>query len=535
MLFHQRHLAGADRQRLRHQQRLAAYPGLSAGLLQPFVGDALVSGVHIHQHQPVAILGQDIHAVKLGQRIAQRWHGVLVGGLVAVRLRTVKALIAGRRIGAQRASIRASRAGGGTRPARQVRCRIQRRFADAGRRGLAEAHFALVNQFAGEQIEAAGRRRDRRRRVVGAGAFGAQVGQRFVQRAVNKAMHAAPLAKAHLVLARVHVHIDIPGVQLQIQHKRGMPGVVQHIGKGLAHGVRHQLVANVAAVDEEVLEVGLAAGEGRLRDPAAQRQAGGLALDLHGVLDEAGATEQGDAAQALGGARAAAQLMQRTAVVAQGEMDLEARQGHALEGLFQMLEFGALRAQKLAPRGRIEEQIAHFYGGAARVRRGRHGHRHVAPRTAGAVPATALGAGIAGQFELRYGADAGQRFAAKTEAAHPLQVFQRGDLAGRVAIQGQGQIVLRDPAAVVAQSDQARAGGLYIDVHALRARVETVLEEFLEHRRRSLDDLAGGNLIGQTGRKALDRRHRQQTPLSSLECAGSDRPRCDCRRGRCGA
>ena len=268
MLFHQRHLAGADRQRLRHQQRLAAYPGLSASLLQPFVGDALVSGVHIHQHQPIAILGQDIHAMKLGQRIAQRWHGLLVRGLVAVRIRAVKALIAGRRIGAQRASIRASRAGGDTRPARRVRSRIQRCFADAGRRGLAEAHFPLVNQFAGEQIEAAGRRRDRRRRVVGAGVFGAQVGQRFVQRAVNKAVHAAPLAKADLVLARVHVHIDIPGVQLQIQDKRGMPGVVQHIGKGLAHGVRHQLVANVAAVDEEVLEVGLAAGESRLRDPA---------------------------------------------------------------------------------------------------------------------------------------------------------------------------------------------------------------------------------------------------------------------------
>ena len=199
------------------------------------------------------------------------------------------------------------------------------------------------------------------------------------------------------------------------------------------------------------------------------------------MLDEAGATEQGHAAQALGGARAAAQFTQRTAVVAQGEMDLEARQGHALEGLFQMLEFGALRAQKLAPRGRIEKQIAHFHGGAPRVRRGRHGHRHVAPRAAGAVPATALGAGVAGQFELRYGADTGQRFAAKTEAAHPLQVFQRGDLAGRVAIQSQGQIVPRDPAAVVAESDQARARGLYIDVHALRARIETVLQEFLEH------------------------------------------------------
>ncbi len=56
----------------RNQQRLAGQGG-GGGVplaLQAFIDDALVRGVHVHQHQPVAVLREDVHPVQLGQRVA---------------------------------------------------------------------------------------------------------------------------------------------------------------------------------------------------------------------------------------------------------------------------------------------------------------------------------------------------------------------------------------------------------------------------------------------------------------------------------
>ncbi len=67
-----------DRQRLRHQQRLAAQALTGHGGFQPLVGDALVSRVHVHQHQSLGVFRQDIHTLELSQGIAQRRNIALV-------------------------------------------------------------------------------------------------------------------------------------------------------------------------------------------------------------------------------------------------------------------------------------------------------------------------------------------------------------------------------------------------------------------------------------------------------------------------
>ena len=38
---------------------------------KPFVGDALVGGVHVHQHQALAVFRQYVDALQLGQGVAQ--------------------------------------------------------------------------------------------------------------------------------------------------------------------------------------------------------------------------------------------------------------------------------------------------------------------------------------------------------------------------------------------------------------------------------------------------------------------------------
>ena len=44
--------------------------------LELFVAYALVRGVHVDDDQAVGVLGQDVDAVELRDRIAERWRGV---------------------------------------------------------------------------------------------------------------------------------------------------------------------------------------------------------------------------------------------------------------------------------------------------------------------------------------------------------------------------------------------------------------------------------------------------------------------------
>jgi len=75
-----------------------------------------------------------------------------------------------------------------------------------------------------------------------------------------------------------------------------MAAVIQHVLIRLAHRMADQLVANRAAVDVEMLQIGLAAREGRQRHPAEQVQIADAAVDNDDMLDEFGPADRGDAA-----------------------------------------------------------------------------------------------------------------------------------------------------------------------------------------------------------------------------------------------
>ena len=105
------------------------------------------------------------------------------------------------------------------------------------------------------------------------------------------------------------------------------------------------------------------------------------------------------------------------------------------------------------------------------------------------------------------GSDRGQRLAAKAEGGHVLEVVQRGDLAGGMARQRQRQFVARDAAAVVGDADLPHAAFGQLHGDRARAGVEAVLQQFLDHRGRSLDHLAGGDLADEEVGKRLDGGH----------------------------
>ena len=60
---------------------------------------------------------------------------------------------------------------------------------------------------------------------------------------------------------------------------------------------------------------------------------------------------------------------------------------------------------------------------------------------------------------------------------------------------------------VVADPDEAAAAVLQIDLDAFRAGVQRVLDQLLDHGSGALDDLAGGDLIGERRVEQVDAGH----------------------------
>ena len=85
------------------------------------------------------------------------------------------------------------------------------------------------------------------------------------------------------------------------------------------------------------------------------------------------------------------------------------------------------------------------------------------------------------------------------------------------------------PFAVVLDANQLLAAELDGDGDAARAGVDRVLDQLLDDGRRALDDLAGGNLVGEVRRQAVNLAHgsdpaalRPEAPASIA--AGDRRP-----------
>ena len=100
-----------------------------------------------------------------------------------------------------------------------------------------------------------------------------------------------------------------------------------------------------------------------------------------------------------------------------------------------------------------------------------------------------------GQGEAADRGDGRQRLAAESEGCNGFQVVERGDLAGGMARDREGQFACRDAAAVIADPDQADAAFLEVDLDAACAGVECVLDQFLDDGRGPFDDFAGGDLV----------------------------------------
>jgi hypothetical protein len=99
---------------------------------------------------------------------------------------------------------------------------------------------------------------------------------------------------------------------------------------------------------------------------------------------------------------------------------------------------------------------------------------------------------------------------AETNGRDRLQLVQRRDLAGGMALERQRQLGGRDAAAVVLDDDAAHAAGHQLDEDIPGAGIQRVVHQLAHDRGRALDDLAGGDLADQLVGQFADRAARGQ-------------------------
>jgi hypothetical protein len=103
--------------------------------------------------------------------------------------------------------------------------------------------------------------------------------------------------------------------------------------------------------------------------------------------------------------------------------------------------------------------------------------------------------------------DRRQRLAAESERADGVEILGDPELARGMGGHRQRQILRLHPAAVVHDAHQPHAPLLERHRDPRRAGIESVLEQFLDDARRSLDHLAGGDAVDDRRRQGADASH----------------------------
>jgi len=158
-----------------------------------------------------------------------------------------------------------------------------------------------------------------------------------------------------------------------------------------------------------------------------------------------------------------------------------------------MCKLGAFGTQEFASRRHVVKQIAHFHRGALRMRL----RCHLAQCAAvDAQLRTVLR--IARARHQPKATDRGHRrqcFAAKAQRGHRFQIINRRNFAGGMPADRQRQLLGGDAATIIADADQADPAFFQINVDTLRAGIQRVFNQFLDHRGGAFNDFACGNLV----------------------------------------
>ena len=298
----------------------------------------------------------------------------------------------------------------------------------------------------------------------------------------------------------MHVHVDAIGGDLEKEMNLGAAFLDRRVAVGLDNRVRDRLVLDDAPIDEDVLRAARRPLLCERRHEALDAEAGQRLAHRH----EIGPVAE-DLIQPVLELRHRRPVEHRPRSARQREADLRITERELRDDARDLRRFARVGLEKLAPRRQVVEEIADFdrraFGRADLLHR----------RDRAAVDAD-LGAGdVAAQprlhDEMRDRRDAGQRLAAEPERVNRGEIVGALNLARRVTLERQPRILRAHPIAVVLDAHEPLAAQLDVDLDAARAGVDGVFDELFDDRRRTLDNLAGGDLIGEVGGQEVDDAH----------------------------
>ena len=164
------------------------------------------------------------------------------------------------------------------------------------------------------------------------------------------------------------------GIDVEVQHVRGLPPGIQHVAIAEPHGVHEQPVAHRAAVDEPELQVATWRAPPTARRSSRDRRTGParmLERDARARRTPAptmraeprGARRRSP--RSAGASNKVREPLRRRNATSSRDSARRSTQPHDVALL------GDFAAQELAPRRQVVEQVAHFDRGAGRMRRRR--------------------------------------------------------------------------------------------------------------------------------------------------------------------
>ena len=339
-----------------------------------------------------------------------------------------------------------------------------------------------------------GRRREPDGRFARLGA------ERAPHRALDGALHVPPIPESDLGLGRMHIHVHIRSRHRELEQEGGAnAGRNGRPVRGLG-GADHSVVAHGAAVHgDEDAPARQADVDGTLDQPADAHRAGQV-VDGDKPIRGVDAPERG---HALAQGRRGREGQRLAPVVGDRETDVPPGQRHGGQHVDDRPPLGSCPAKEFLAGRRVVEQRFHGDIRAAASRPVADAHEHPAGDAydgAGTVDCRRF------DLEARHRTDSRQRLATKAEAGDPDEILCRADLRRGVPLDREHGVVTVHPRAVIAHANGGAATFDDRDVDRRRASVERVLHQFLDHRRRALDDLAGGNLVGDGVRQDGDAR-----------------------------
>ncbi len=228
-------------------------------------------------------------------------------------------------------------------------------------------------------------------------------------------------------------------------------------------------VSDVPSIEEHILQLVVAAAVYRIGYIAAEMILFMFALDPHQTIGEVRSKQSGDPHAPVGHRR---QIVDRSGIMLQHEMDFGVGQCDADEGFRSVAEFGLRSTDEFAANWCVEEEVVHFDARTDRACTGSHGAQLSSVDHQLAARVFVLGPRANLQF-----ADFGnrsKRFAPKPECVHGEQIVRRSDFAGGVAGNCQREFVAADSMTVVGDANMVQSTLLKSDRYLSRARIDGI-------------------------------------------------------------